>query len=200
MKKLPLLETSIILASASPRRKYLLETAGFRVRVQPSSIDEHYPKSLRTTDIPAFLAVAKAQAINLDKPSNDIVLAADTIVVLENEVLGKPKDRSSAIAMLQRLSEKTHEVYTGVCLLKENKQSVFTCQSKVTFSILSKSEIEYYIDTYRPFDKAGSYGIQEWLGWCKIEKINGSYSNIMGLPMEMVYSKLSDLVQHFQNN
>ncbi|NND31871.1 MAG: septum formation protein Maf [Saprospiraceae bacterium] len=194
MTTLPLLELPVILASASPRRKFLLEEAGFQVQVCPSSIDEYYPSELRIYDIPSYLAAAKAHAIEPGIHAEKILIAADTIVVLSGEVLGKPDDRGSAINMLKRLSGKMHEVYTGVCLINGEKQSVFTCRSEVTFAELTMSEIEYYVDLFNPMDKAGSYGIQEWLGWCKIEKINGSYSNIMGLPMEMVYKQLKDLV------
>jgi septum formation protein len=125
---------------------------------------------------------------------NETILAADSIVVINDLILGKPADRSDALEMLTLLSGKTHEVITGVCLLNHLQQMTFSCTSEVTFYSLTDTETTYYVDQFKPYDKAGSYGVQEWLGWCKILSIRGSYSNIMGLPMAMVYEKLQQFV------
>jgi septum formation protein len=194
MMRHSVLDLDLILASASPRRKYLLEEAGFQVSVIPSQIDESYPPTLPLEEIPVFLAEQKAAAIVRHATPEQVVIAADTIVVLDNQVVGKPVDRQDATIMLQKLSGRKHLVYTGVCLQKKEMKVCFTGKSEVFFSVLSDAEITYYIDHYQPFDKAGSYGIQEWIGWCKIAGISGSYSNIMGLPLEMVYEKLAAFV------
>lgn len=194
MKRPPVLDLDLLLASASPRRKYLLEQAGFCVSVIPSEIDESYPARLSIEEIPVFLAELKAAVVAKQARLNQITIAADTIVVLDNHVIGKPEDALDATKMLHRLSGSKHSVYTGVCLQTHEQKECFTCKSDVVFATISDEEIAYYIDTYQPFDKAGSYGIQEWLGWCKITSISGSYSNIMGLPIEMVYEKLGTFV------
>ncbi len=194
MNRPQILNIQILLASASPRRKYLLEEAGFKIRVIPPEVDEEYSDLFIPSDIPIFLAKRKAMALANRRMEQEVILAADSVVILDNDVLGKPVDHIQAIEMLRKLSGRTHQVITGVCLLTADKQSVFSCTSEVTFSILTEGEILYYIDHYLPFDKAGSYGVQEWLGWCRIKSIHGSYSNIMGLPVEMVYDELISFV------
>jgi septum formation protein len=194
MNRPPILNIPILLASASPRRKYLLEEAGFTIRVIPPDVDEEYSDLYVPTDIPVLLAKRKATALANSRMEQEVILAADSVVILDNDILGKPRDNIHAIKMLRKLSGRTHQVITGVCLLAADKESVFHCISEVTFSILTDVEIQHYIDHYRPFDKAGSYGVQEWLGWCRIKSIHGSYSNIMGLPVEMVYDELTSFV------
>lgn len=194
MNRPQILNIPILLASASPRRKYLLEEAGFKIRVIPPDVDEEYSDLFIPSDIPIFLAKRKAMALANRRMEQEVILAADSVVILDNDVLGKPVDHIQAMEMLRKLSGRTHQVITGVCLLSADKQSVFSCTSEVTFSILTEGEIQYYIDHYLPFDKAGSYGVQEWLGWCRIKSIHGSYSNIMGLPVEMVYDELISFV------
>lgn len=194
MNRPQILSIPILLASASPRRKYLLEEAGFKIRVISPDVDEEYSDLFIPSDIPIFLAKRKAMALANRRLEQEVILAADSVVILDNDVLGKPVDHIQAMEMLRKLSGRTHQVITGVCLLTADKQSVFSCTSEVTFSILTEVEIQYYIDHYLPFDKAGSYGVQEWLGWCRIKSIHGSYSNIMGLPVEMVYGELISFV------
>lgn len=194
MNRPQILNIPILLASASPRRKYLLQEAGFKIRVIPPEVDEEHSDLLKPSDIPVLLAKRKAMALVNKRMEEEVILAADSVVILDSDVLGKPVDNTQAMEMLRRLSGRTHQVITGVCLLSADKQSVFSCISEVTFSILTEVEIQYYIDHYLPFDKAGSYGVQEWLGWCRIKSIHGSYSNIMGLPVEMVYDELISFV------
>ena len=194
MTDLNVLKIPLLLASASPRRKYLLEEAGFSLRIIPADIEETYPEDLSPYEVPAYLSHKKGNTLLPFLETGEVILAADSVVILEDRILGKPQDRSSAIEMLQRLSNQKHEVVTGVTLMNAEKEMSFSNLSEVFFHPLNAEEIEYYVDHYHPFDKAGSYGIQEWIGWCKIRKINGSYSNIMGLPVSLVYEKLQDFM------
>jgi len=180
----------IILASKSPRRKQLLEEAGFQFEVKTREVDESYPASIPTEKVAEYLAEKKAKGIQDLITDDEIILTSDTIVVLGNTIFGKPKDAEDAFNILKQLSGKTHQVITGVCLLSKNKKKIFSSSSKVHFDILSDSEIHYYVNKFKPFDKAGAYAIQEWIGLCKIKKIEGTYSNIMGLPMREVYFEL----------
>ncbi len=180
----------IILGSASPRRFELLEKAGIDFVQRAISIEEIYPDELDTHQIAEYLAKLKATPHVLHP--NTILITADSIVLLGDEVLGKPKDTDQAIDYLTRLSGKTHRVDTGVCLTSTENQVSFTVSSMVRLGELTTQEINFYIEEYRPFDKAGSYGIQDWLGICKVEEIVGSYSNIMGLPMYELYHALHD--------
>jgi len=193
LKELEILRTKILLASASPRRKQLLEQVGFSVRVVPANIIEEYPLSFSPDLIAPYLAEAKASAVVDQLESMEILLAADSIVVLDNEVIGKPENNAAAIETLEKLSGQTHHVYTGVCLQRSDVKRTFQAKTEVTFSKLTTSEIEYYVQKYRPLDKAGAYGIQEWLGWCRIKGIAGSYSNVIGLPIELVYEQLKSI-------
>lgn len=180
----------IILASKSPRRQNLLKDLGFNFEIITKDIEEIYPPELKKEEVAVFLSELKASAYKEDLNDKDLVLTSDTIVCLKDEIIGKPKDRSDAIEMLGKLSGNKHEVITAVTLLSKEKQTTFYDVTEVFFKDLSSEEIEYYINKYEPFDKAGSYGIQEWIGYIGIEKINGSYFNVMGLPVKRVYDEL----------
>lgn len=181
----------ILLASNSPRRKDLLESLGYDFRVVSVECEEVYPENLAPEKIASYLSVLKANAFrNLE--NDEVLITADTIVALENEVLGKPKDEVHAKQMLRKLSGKTHQVYTGITIRSTEKSISKTDVASVTFAAISETEIDFYVKTYKPFDKAGSYGIQEWLGMAKVSKIEGSYFTIMGLPTHLVYEVLKD--------
>lgn len=181
----------IILASNSPRRKELLTGLGisFEVLTLPS-IEESFPDTLKGGEIPLFLAKKKCDAYHELLKDNTLVITADTIVWHQGEVLGKPKDRREAIEMISKLSGDSHTVYTGVCVRSHEKEVSFYSESEVFFDKLTLSEIEYYVDTFKPFDKAGSYGVQEWIGYIGVKRIEGSYFNIMGLPIQRLYQEL----------
>ena len=184
----------IILSSNSPRRKELLAglDVDFEVKVIPN-INESYPDNLSAHEIPKYIAVEKAAAYNIS--DSELVITADTVVVLNNIVLGKPKDAQEAIEMLRMLSGNTHEVITGVCLTTATKQNSFSVSTEVTFKKISEDEINYYVSKYHPFDKAGAYGIQEWIGYIGIDRIEGSFFTIMGLPVHLVYQELAKFRQ-----
>ncbi|MDR1675858.1 MAG: Maf-like protein [Tannerella sp.] len=186
----------IILASRSPRRRELLGGLGldFEVRVIPG-IDESYPDGLPPAEIPRFIARKKADAYRPDMKENELVITADTVVILDNEVLEKPRDRDDAICMLHRLAGRTHEVVTGVVLTVRNRQSVFSVTSEVDFATLTDEEIRYYVDTFQPYDKAGAYGIQEWIGYIGVQAIRGSFYNVMGLPVQRLYQELKKFAE-----
>lgn len=181
----------IILGSNSPRRRELLAELdlGFEVKVIPG-LEEHYPATLQPEEIPVFLAKQKAEAYIPTLPEKTLLITADTIVWNRNEVIGKPKNREEAIRMLQSLSGHEHHVVTGVCLTTTEKQKAFSVISAVKFATLTDEEIGYYVDKYQPFDKAGAYGIQEWIGYVGVESINGSFYNVMGLPVQRLYQEL----------
>lgn len=180
----------IILASKSPRRSQLLKEAGFDFIVKTKETEETYPADLEVEKVAEYLAKKKAFAAKEFIEKDSILLAADSIVAVGNKIYGKPKDAKDAYRILAELSGKTHKVITGVCLLSSTKEKSFSSVSKVHFEPLSDEEIRYYVDEFQPFDKAGAYAIQEWIGLCKISKIEGLYSNIMGLPMAEVYREL----------
>lgn len=186
---------NIILASNSPRRKDLLSglELPFEIRVI-RDIDESYHDSLTGEDIPKYISEKKAKAYEPTLADNEILITADTIVYLEGRVLGKPKDREDAIRMLSDLSDKTHEVITGVTILTKTIHRSFSAISKVTFDKLSKEDIEHYVDQYKPLDKAGAYGIQEWIGFIGVKSIEGSYFNVMGLPIQRLYKELQAIL------
>ncbi|NJL73850.1 MAG: septum formation protein Maf [Saprospiraceae bacterium] len=184
-------EQKIILASKSPRRKQLLEIAGFNFEVKALEVDESFSPTMPVAEVAAYLAEKKADAAHSLVDTNALILAADSVVILEDKIYGKPEDETDAKQILRQLSGKVHRVITGVCLLQYNKKRIFSGVSEVHFAPLSEEEIEYYVQKYQPYDKAGAYGIQDWIGWCKVLKIEGSYSNVMGLPMELVYKELS---------
>ena len=182
----------ILLGSNSPRRKELLQNLGFDFEVVSINCDEIFPDHLEVKNIASYLSELKANAYrNLEK--NEILLTADTVVTFEGKVLGKPKNREEAIEMLSHLSGKTHQVYTGISFKTLEKIITKTDVADVEFSKITDEEIAFYIKNYQPFDKAGSYGIQEWLGMAKISRINGSFYTIMGLPTHLVYETLKDL-------
>lgn len=183
-------EKKIVLSSGSPRRKQLLEAAGFTFEIKLNEVEENYPASLPLEQVPVFLSKKKAAASIEFLEDADVVITADTVVILNDELLGKPLDATAARIMLEKLSGTKHLVITGVTLLSKEKEESFSVRSDVYFDTLSAEEIDYYISNYQPFDKAGSYAIQEWIGLCKILKIEGTYANIMGLPMEKVYKHL----------
>ena len=175
-----------------------MQQVGLRFTVQlAGETDELYPDELQREEIPLFLARLKADAFlkAVTIPDHTIVVTADTIVWINNQVLGKPADRQGAIDMLGILSGNMHQVFSGVCLTSNDKQHVFFAESKVFFRKLTKDEITFYVDRYQPYDKAGAYGIQEWIGYVGIEKIEGSYYNVMGLPVQKLYRELCDFIR-----
>ena len=182
----------LILSSNSPRRQELLKGLGMPFKVFViDGIDESYPADLPAKEVAEYIAVKKASPYtDVIKGAENTVLTADTVVVCGGEILGKPKDEQDAYRMLRMLSGTTHQVYTGVCLTTEGKQRSFSVETDVTFRELSDEEIWHYIHEYKPFDKAGAYGIQEWIGYIGIKGINGSYYNVMGLPVQRIYDEL----------
>ena len=180
----------IILSSNSPRRKELLAglDLDFEVRVI-SGIDESYPADLAVDQVPEYLARKKAAAYDI--ADNELVITADTIVTIDNMILGKPKNDAEAHGMLKMLSGRTHRVITGVCLSAKDRQRHFSVTSEVTFKALTDQEIDYYIAKYHPLDKAGAYGIQEWIGYVGVTALNGSYFNVVGLPVQRIYEELT---------
>ena len=182
----------IILASNSPRRRELLGGLGikYEVKVLPD-IEENYPADLPVAQIAEYIAKEKADAYRELMEQTDLIITADTIVVAGDEVMGKPVDADDARRMLHKLSGRTHQVITGVCLTTTDKQRAFSVTTDVTFKQLTDEEIDYYIRTYRPFDKAGAYGIQEWIGYVGVTGLNGSYFNVMGLPVQRIYNELT---------
>lgn len=188
---LDLSQYCIILASNSPRRKELLSGLGLHYEIKTlPDIDESYPEHLMGEDIAKHIAREKADAYKSNMQDNTLLITADTIVVLGNKVYGKPKDEEEAKEMLRNLSGKTHRVITGVCITTKKKQHTFGVSSEVRFAQLEEDEITYYVTNYKPFDKAGAYGIQEWIGYIAVEYISGSYFNIMGLPVQRLYQEL----------
>ena len=190
-KKTPkVLSTKLILASKSPRRSHLLKEAGFSFDIKTKEVEESYPRSLSPDEIPIYLAEKKAMACKNFLTNGQILLAADTIVTKGKSIFGKPKDYPDAFSILKKLSGKWHQVITGVCLLSNTKKVTFKGVSKVKLAALSDVEIDFYIQQFKPYDKAGAYAIQEWIGLCKIAEIRGTYSNIVGLPIDLVYHHL----------
>lgn len=185
----------IILASKSPRRQHLLSETGLKFRViDHFDMEEVYPSVLRAEEIPLYLARAKAACYGPMLEQNTILITADTIVWLDNEVIGKPGDFEEAVAMLHRLSGHMHEVFTGVCIKTPTDENVFHAGSKVYFRQFTDEEIRYYVARFKPFDKAGAYGVQEWIGYVGVERIEGSYFNVMGLPVQRLYCELLKMI------
>ena len=183
----------IILASGSPRRQQFFKDLDLDFEIRIREIDEVYPESLKGEAITNYLAELKSRAFDNDIADNEIIITSDTLVWLENSAIGKPKNYDEAFEILKSLSNATHEVFTSVCFLtKISKKTIFDV-TKVTFRELTNEQIHYYLKNYKPFDKAGAYGIQEWIGLIGITKIEGSYSNVVGLPTEKVYAFLNDL-------
>jgi len=185
----------LLLASQSPRRRELIAGSGIPFTLtEKYACEEHYPASLAAEEVPAYLSRLKSEAYPTPLQPNDILLTADTVVILDGEVLGKPKDREDALRMVARLAGNRHTVVTGVTLRTSERIETFSAESDVCFRALSAEEIAYYVDTYRPFDKAGSYGIQEWIGYVGIERIDGSFYNVMGLPIQRLYVELEKFI------
>lgn len=180
----------IVLGSASPRRQELLRGINLNFEVLPMNVNESYPPDLNGVEIPMYLAEKKADAYKNMLNDELMVITADTIVFLDGKVLGKPVDKADAFKMLQRLSGKTHQVITGVCISTNLRRRTFHTISEVKFARLNDAEIDYYLEHYAPYDKAGSYGVQEWIGFIAVEQINGSYFNVMGLPIQRLYNEL----------
>lgn len=195
MLKEKLNKINIILASGSPRRQQFFKEMDLHFTIRLKEIEEIYPEYLQAEEITNFLAELKASAFENELKENDILVTSDTIVWLKGKALGKPKDYDDSFQMLQQLANQTHEVITSVCLKSIDKTEVFHCVTKVTFSDLSDEAIQYYLNNYQPFDKAGSYGIQDWIGLIGISKIEGSYTNVVGLPTEMLFQKLMNYAE-----
>ncbi|MDO9595954.1 MAG: Maf-like protein [Lutibacter sp.] len=183
---------NIILASASPRRQELFKELGLDFSIQVKTVEEIYPSALKSAEITNYLAELKAAAFT-DLAENDIVITSDTIVWLNNKAIEKPKDKQHAIEMLQELSGTGHQVITSICIKTRTSQKVFYDETMVYFKPLTMEEITYYVEKYKPFDKAGAYGIQEWIGFIGVTKIEGSYFNVMGLPVHKLYEELMKL-------
>jgi septum formation protein len=185
----------IILASKSPRRQQLLTEIGLIFRtVNHLEMEEVYPAALHGEEIPVYLARAKATFYESLIDHNTLLITADTIVWLENEIIGKPAGTEDAVAMLMKLSGNMHEVFTGVCIKTATQEKLFHASSRVFFRNISEEEIRYYVNAYKPFDKAGAYGVQEWIGYVGVERIEGSFFNVMGLPVQKLYCELLKLL------
>lgn len=184
----------IVLCSNSPRRKELLKGLGlnFQTRII-DGIDESYDKSLPGEDIAKMISEKKAESYKATMSSDELIITADTIVYVDGEVLGKPQNKIDAARMLKMISGKCHDVITGVCLLTSNKRISFSVKTKVSFAQITDDEISLYIENYKPYDKAGAYGIQEWIGYIGVDSIQGSYFNVMGLPVQRLYSELKNI-------
>ncbi len=186
----------VILASQSPRRQELLKGLGIEFETKTKEgIEEIYPEGLSDEEVAIYLAELKAKAFKSELIDNTIVITADTIVCINGKVVNKPTDRDDAIRMITELSGNKHQVITGVCVSTNEKSISFNAKTDVYFANLSQEEVEYYVDTFKPYDKAGAYGIQEWIGYIGIEKIEGSYFNVMGLPTQRLY----EVLKNFKN-
>lgn len=183
----------IILASNSPRRKELLHglDIAFNVRVQPDIV-ETYPESVAPADVAGYISREKANAYKDTITEHELIITADTVVIVSNEILGKPANDDEAKEMLRKISGRKHQVVTGVCLTTTEKQHCFSVSTDVTFKNLTEKEIEYYVETYSPLDKAGAYGIQEWIGYVGVTALEGSYFNVMGLPVQRIWEELNN--------
>jgi septum formation protein len=181
---------TIVLASGSPRRQQFLRELDANFEVRLKEVEEVYPETLQGAEITDYLAELKASALDETMSDDEILITSDTIVWHENKALGKPKDKDDAFAMIKSLSGKTHEVITSVCIKNAGNSETFNETTRVTFNELTDEEIAYYLEEYKPFDKAGSYGIQEWIGLVAIAKIEGSYANVVGMPVDKVYQHL----------
>lgn len=183
-------ELDIVLMSSSPRRAQILKEADIKFRVYKPEIIESYPEDLQPLKVPSYLSEQKILCSSIRTNVNTVLIAADTVVISEGHVLGKPKNKDDAYRMICSLSGKEHVVVTGLSLSNKNEIKTYSTCTKVSFFSLSEKDIEYYVDKYKPFDKAGAYGIQEWLGVVGVKSINGCYYNVMGLPMSKLYQEL----------
>ena len=185
----------IILASKSERRKQLLAELGLKFKVCSTiDVDESFPENLSHSEIVQHIALNKAKAYQNILTENQLLIASDTIVTLQNQILGKPKDKEQAVDYLRRLSDNKHTVYTGVCIMTAHQTKVFHAQTNVWFGHLTNDEIDFYVQKYKPFDKAGAYGIQEWIGMIGICRIEGSYYNVVGMPIQLIYKELRNFI------
>lgn len=182
----------LVLASKSPRRQQLLAGLDIEFEIRTKDVDESFPSDLQAGEIPAYLAKVKADAFRQDLAPNEVLITADTVVWVDGQVLNKPENREEAIDMLKQLSGNLHHVYTGVSVVSKDKSVVFVDETIVEFVLLSDEEISHYIDKYKPYDKAGSYGVQEFIGYIGINRLEGSYFNVMGLPVHKLYEVLKD--------
>lgn len=189
----------IVLASSSPRRKELLANLGLEFRQIELPFEESFPDGMGNEETAAFLASQKADQAKAGIQQDEIIITADTIVCYGNSILGKPGDRDEAVDMLQKLSGGKHLVITGVCLSNHASRSCFISSTEVIFSELDKEEIDYYVDNYKPYDKAGAYGIQEWIGHIGVKEIYGSYFNVMGLPIQRLYKELKSFAKELKS-
>ncbi len=188
----------LILGTQSPRRHLLMKEAGFHFDIViPEDVEEKYPDNFKTTEIPIYLAELKAQWFAGKLKEKDIVITADTVVIHNNKIIGKPSGQDEAVSMLQTLRGCAHDVITGVCFTSREYKKTFSSVSTVYFSNFSNEEILYYVDNFKPYDKAGSYGAQEWIGYIGIERIEGSFFNVMGLPIQQLYIELGKFVDKF---
>ncbi len=183
----------IILASSSPRRQQFFKDLDLDFEIRLKEIEEIFPNTLKGEEITNYLSILKANAFEGELQDNELLITSDTIVWHQNRPLGKPKDAQEAFEILQSLSNNTHEVITSVCFKTKHKTEVISETTKVTFNALSDEAIRYYLDHYQPFDKAGAYGIQEWIGFIGVSKVEGSYTNVMGMPTDKVFAYLSQL-------
>lgn len=182
---------NVVLASKSPRRQELMKGIGLEFSVMTKDVDESYPSNMSVYDVAPYLSVKKAKAFNDDElPENYMVITADTVVIVDDTILGKPKDKEDAREMLGMISGKKHSVITGVTIRTNDKIKTFSVVSKVSFEVLDDDEIEYYVNDFKPYDKAGAYGIQEWIGYIGVNHVEGSYFNVMGLPTQKLYKML----------
>jgi septum formation protein len=182
----------LILGSKSPRRSELLSQLGFKFEIRTKTTDETFPSHLKSDQVALFIAEQKAAELLNDLKKDEVLLCADTIVVIDDLILGKPSGRDDAIQMLENLSGRNHTVITGVVIASKEKNVSFSVTTHVVFQPLSGEEIRFYIDTFKPYDKAGAYGIQEWIGYTGIQRIDGSYNNVVGLPTHEVYQALKN--------
>ncbi|MDW7693573.1 Maf family nucleotide pyrophosphatase [Flammeovirgaceae bacterium SG7u.111] len=188
------MKKKVILGSNSPRRKELLKSINIDFEVRKRKIEEIFPNTHPVKEVAEYLARMKASAFEDDMSADEVVITADTIVVLGNKLYGKAKDETEALQMLKELSGNTHSVITAVCLTTTEKQTLFSSETLVTFKNLSETELKFYIKNFKPFDKAGAYGIQEWIGMVGVEKIEGSYYNVVGLPLDKLYTALKKFI------
>ncbi|MBK9734514.1 MAG: septum formation protein Maf [Saprospiraceae bacterium] len=180
----------IVLGSKSPRRSQLLKEAGFEFSIRTQDIDEHFDAEMPVLQVAEDLAIRKGQALKETLQQNEVIITADSVVILDGMIYNKPNDYKEGFDMLKSLSNRTHTVATGISILSSEKSVSFTTITYVTFDILSDDEIDYYLNKFKPYDKAGGYGIQDWIGMCKVVNIEGSYTNVMGLPVRDVYNAL----------
>lgn len=185
---------NFILGSNSPRRSQILKEMGLDFKIIASNIDETIPKGIKNKNVPIYLAKEKANFLFKELNENEILITADTIVLMNDEIITKPSNKKDAKDILQKISNNKHEVITGICITSNSNQHSFSSKTEVFFNKISDSEIEYYLEKFKPYDKAGSYGIQEWLGLISVRKIIGSYTNVVGLPSSELYQELNKFI------